>query len=420
MKQLLFMISISMVIITSNTQAQISLTIEECYKLARQNYPLVKQSGLLIKSAEYSVQNASKGYLPQLNINGQATYQSDVTRIPLNLPGLNIPTLSKDQYRIYGEINQTVYDGGLINLLKKTQEVNSVIELQKVEVELYKLKERINQLYFGILLVNEQLVQTELIKTDMEQTLEKTKGAIKNGVALISNGEILQVEILKISQRTIELKATRKAFMDMLTLFINQPVDENKRFEKPSSIVITNTINRPELLLFDHQKKMTDVQSVFLVTRNLPKLALFLQGGYGRPALNALDNTFNFYYVGGVRLNWAISSIYTFNKDKAILEISRSLIDLQKETFLFNTQYTLQQQNAETTKLKQLIESDREIIALRTKIKNTALVQLKNGVINTTDYLRELNAEDQALQTQLFHDIQLLLALYILQTTSGN
>ena len=371
------------------SQTNNSLALEDCYKLAKQNYPLVKQRELIEKSKDYSVQNAGKGYFPQLNINGQASYQSAVTQIPIQIPGMNIPSLSKDQYKLYGEINQPLYDGGLVKSQKLIQETNAGVELQKLDVELYKLKERINQLFFGILMMDEQLKQVELLKKDLQSAVAKTEASIANGIAFKNNLDILKVEQLKIEQRAIEYKANRSAYLQMLGLFLNQALDVNTQLLKPQNKLASQNISRPELLLFDQQKKNVDLQNDVLRSRVLPKFNLFLQAGYGRPALNMLSNTFESYYIGGLRLNWSLSGLYTLKNDKAILDLSRKNIDLQKELFIYNTNLSLKQQSAEVQKLSELLRSDDEIITLRSRIKTTSSAQLANGVISSNDYVRE-------------------------------
>jgi outer membrane protein TolC len=398
--------------------AQQSLTIEDCYTQARENYPLVKQRDLISKSNNYSLANASKGYLPQLNVFGQASYQSDVTQVPISAPGVVV--LDKDQYKIYGEINQTLYDGGVISKQKKTIAANTVVEEQKLEVELYKIKDRINQLFFGVLMVNEQIVQTEILKKDIQAGIAKTNAAIANGTALKSSGDALQAELLKTDQRVIELKALRTAYRDMLGLFINKQLDETTTFVKPQLGTIAETINRPELKLYDVQKHTLDIQNEMITAKNLPKFGLFFQGGYGRPALNMLNNEFDTYYIGGLRMTWSLGGFYSSKNERAILDLNRNSVDLQRETFLFNTNLTLKQQNTEATKLQELIKTDDEIIVLRTRVKNTALAQVENGVITSNDYVREVNAEDQARQNQALHQIQLLMTYYNQQTTAGN
>lgn len=408
-----------LLIATGALQAQ-SLTIETCYTLAAENYPLVKQRELLTKSNEYTLQNLSKGYLPQLTLAGQATYQSEVTQVPISVPGMNVPVLSKDQYKFYGEVTQTLFDGGVIKQQKLTQQSNLQVEQQKLEVELYKIRDRINQLFFGILLVDEQIRQTELLKQDITLGLKKTEAAIANGTAFRSSADVLKAELLNADQRTTELKAARIAYTEMLGLFINRQLDAGTALEKPKSLVVSPDINRPEITLYDSQNKTIDAQYKMLSARNLPRLNLFVQGGYGRPALNMLSNDFEAYYIGGVRLNWSLSGLYTLKKDKSLLDLNRQTIAVQKETFLFNTHYTLRQQSAEVNKYSELLTSDNDIIALRTRVKQTASAQLENGVITSNDYLREVNAEDKARQNKIVHEIQMLMAQYAQQTTTGN
>jgi hypothetical protein len=414
-----FLIGILSFSFSVNAQTTDPLSLEDCYTLARQNYPLVKQQELIQKSKEYSIENISKTYLPQFAINGQATYQSEVTEIPVKVPNTIIPGLSKDQYKIYAEVNQTVFDGGTKKLQKQSAEVSAAVDQQKLEVELYKLKERINQLFFGILLANEQLAQTDILKKDIQLGITKINAAIANGTALKRSADALQAELLKADQRNIELRSANQAYRDMLGLFINRSLDETIILVKPATISAPQTINRPELVLYDTEKKLFDVENNMIKAKNLPKAGLFLQAGYGRPALNMLKNDFDAYYIGGARLTWSLSGLYTSKKEKALINIKSKTVDLQKEVFLFNTNLTLKKQNAEINKLEELIRSDNGIIELRTRIKNTALSQLEYGVINSSDYLREVNAEDQAKQTQVLHEIQLLMAQYDQQTTTG-
>ncbi len=419
MKHLFFIVGILSLAFTINAQTSELLSLEDCYTRARQNYPLVNQQDLIQKSKEYSIENISKGYLPQFVVNGQATYQSEVTEIPIKLPNTTIPSLSKDQYKIYAEVNQAVFDGGIKKLQKQSVEAGAEVDQQKLEVELYKLKERINQLFFRILLANEQLAQTAILKKDIQLGISKINAAIANGTALKSSADALQAELLKTDQRTIELRSASQAYRDMLGLFINRSLDEHIVLEKPEKISASQAINRPELILYDTEKKLFDIENNLVKAKNLPKAGLFLQGGYGRPALNMLKNDFDAYYIGGAKITWSLSGLYTSKKEKALINIKSKTVDLQKEVFLFNTNLTLKKQNAEISKLEELIRSDNGIIQLRTRIKNTALAQLEYGVINSSDYLREVNAEDQAKQTQLLHEMQLLMAQYDQQTTTG-
>lgn len=397
-----------------------TLTIEECYTLARQYYPMAKQRDLITRSETYSIDNASKGNLPQVSLYGQATYQSDVPHLPIDLPGTDIPLIPKDQYKLYGEVTQVIYDGGVTGIEKQGHEAKARAEQQSIEVELYKLKERINQLYFGILLINEQIQQVFLLRKDIELGITKTKAAIENGTALKSSVAVLQVELLKSQQRNIELDATRQAYMEMLGLMINQTIGESTVLSTPAVINSDQEIHRPELAWYDYQRQNLALQNDMFDVRNRPKISLFLQGGLGRPGLNIFDDALKGFYYGGLRLYWPLAGFYSVKNEKAMNEINQQAIDVQRETFLFNTNLQLRTQNHEILKLEELLDTDDEIVALRSTIKQTALNQLENGVINTNDYLREVNAEDNARQIKLLHEIQLRMAQYSVLTTLGN
>ncbi len=412
-------LSVSMLVAASCAYAQTgSLTLQQCYQLAEQNYPLVKQRELITHSNQYTLESASKGWLPQVAIYGQATYQSDVTTLPLNMPG--VEQLSKDQYKVYAELNQVIYDGGAIKQQKKLQEAASSIDQQTLEIQLYQLKERISQLFFGILLLDEQEKQNALVQKDIRLALNKTQAAIDNGSALKSSAALMKAEVLKTSQRSTELAATRKAYAEMLSLFINQPVDETTLLSKPEPVLSTKEIRRPELQLYANQQNAVNAREKLLLSRNYPRLNFFVQGGYGRPAFDILDDSFKSFYIGGLRLTIPLSGFYTLRNDKALLAISRQSSEVQKETFLFNTGLSIRQQSAETEKFSKLLSTDDEIISLRTAIKNTAAVQLENGIISSSDFLRELNAEDAAKQNRILHEIQLLSSQYQQNITTGN
>lgn len=416
-KAILFLISCYLLMPVVSIAQKDSLTLDACYSLTIKNYPLIKQRSLIEKSGEYTIDNISKGFLPQINLAGQATYQSDVTHFPKAIPG--IPVLTRDQYRLYAEVNQPIYDGGVTKEQKKLQEANSVVDEQKLDVELYKLKDRINQLFFGVLLVQEQQKQNELMKNDIQLGLKKINAAIANGTALKSNGDVLKAELLKAGEQTIVLEANRKAFANMLGYFINRQVNENTVFVEPENLVLSAEVRRPELLMFDYENKIFDAQQYLVTAKNRPKISLFLQGGFGKPAFNILSNNFDPFYIGGMRLTFPLSGFYTLKNERNLIDLNRENASIQKETFLFNTHVALLQQNEDISKLQQMLETDEEIVPLRTRIKETALAQLNYGVINGSDYLREVNAENSARQDKILHQIQLLAAEYNERNTVG-
>ncbi|MFY0255452.1 TolC family protein [Chitinophaga sp. 30R24] len=400
-----------------------SLTLEECYTMARQNYPLIKQHDLIALSSRYSIENAGKLYLPQLTVSGQASYQSQTISfadvIP-PLPGLMLPQLSKDQYKIQAEITQQIYDGGFTRLQKESSKANEAIQQQQLEVNLYAIRDRVTQLYFSILLMEAQLKQNDIKKADLQSTTEKTQAALANGVAYHSNVDELKAEIVSSDMNATEFIANRKAYMKMLSLFINQPIDDSVVLTWPAPVLPQQGIHRPELTWYDVQKKAVDVEEKQLRSNYLPRLNAFLQGAYGRPTLNIVDNKFGPWWVGGVRLNWSLGSLYSLKNNRQLLNINRQNLDVSKETFLFNTYLSLEQQNQDVSKFAELINQDDDAIALRTSVKKSAQAQLDNGVITVHEFISKLNAENLAKQSRILHRIQLLQAQYNYKNTSGN
>lgn len=409
-----------LLLLTGILSAQETITLSECYQLARENYPLIKKQDLIKKSGEYNVENALRGYLPQINIMGQATYQNDVTQFPIKLPNVSVDPLSKDQYKVFADVNQTIYDGGIIKNQKKAAELQSEIQTQQLEVELDKLKERINQLYFGILLTDKQLTQLQLTKTDINEGIKKAEAQLQNGVIFRSNLDALKAELVKTEQKGIELQALKETYLQMLSYFIKKNLDAHTQLTVPEKALISETNNRSELKLFEAQKNLIETQKKMINSKNTPKLGAFFQGGYGKPGFNMLKNEFDVFYMAGVRLNIPISGFYTKKNDLNLLKNQAQDIDIQKENFLFNLNFTEIQQKSELEKIQQLIDKDDELIALRKSIKKASLAQLENGVINTNDYLRDVNAEEQATLAKINHEIQYLLTQYNLKAQLNN
>lgn len=399
-------------------RGQTTLTLGECYERAEANYPLIRQKQLLRQTAEFSMDNASKGRLPQITLGGQATYQSEVTRIPLEMPG--VEPLDKDQYRIFGEISQTLYHGGLVGEQVRAEEMKGQVEEGKLATELYQVRDRINDLFFGMLLLRAQMRQNALVKSDLNTGLKKAEAAIANGAAIRSDADILRAELLRADQRLIELLSAHQAYAEILGTFIGASIDTATVLAKPQFDTGENpTLQRPELTLFQLQQQSIDINRAMLGARKRPRLELFVQGGYGRPGLNMLENEFNFYYLGGLRLSWLLSGYYTLSKEKQVLDLTRQSIGVQEETFRFNTRLALSRQDAEIDKLQRLIKVDQDIISLRERVEETASVQLEQGVISASDYVRDVNAADQARQDRALHETQLLMAQAKYQFIAG-
>ena len=409
-----------------------SLTVETCQKKAKANYPLVKQYGLIEQTSQYNISNANKGYLPQLTLSAKVTYQSDVTAIPSSLGQILsqvsghpvvFASLPKEQYQAILEASQAIWDGGIISSQNKITKAGVEVEKQKLEVDLYTLKDRVNQLFFGILLLNEQFQQNEILKKDLQTNYDRVNAYKQNGVAQQSDLDAIKVEQLNASQRTSDLNNTRKTYCILLSALTGIDVNENTELKKPEidlSILSDTTCRRPELGLFDAQSKLYDNQKNLVLSGNLPKIGAFIQGGVGQPGLNMFAGGISPFYIGGVRLSWNISGLYTQKNNINKLEVSKKTVDIQKETFLFNNTLVTKQQQNEINKLQSTITNDDEIIRLRQNIKKSTTAKLENGTANVTDLIRDVNAENQALQLKSLHEIQLLMNVYQLKNNINN
>ena len=401
-----------------------SITLEECYRLAKSNYPAIKKMDLIAKSSDYDIQNAHKGYLPQLNFSGQATYQSQTVSFADALgalpSGIILPSIDKDQYRVLGEVNQLVFDGGAIRNQKELIHVNRDLQEQQLKIILYAINSRINTIFFSVLLMDAQLKQNELNKQNLQTQLEKTEAALENGVAFRSNLDELRAELVNIAMAGTEYRFQRGAYLKMLSLFIGQEVDEVTRLVVPKTDVSRGAINRPELKAFDLQRAVVDVQRKDLNRGYLPQVNAFFQGAYGRPTLNIVENKFGPWYVTGLRFNWSLASLYTLSNRRNSLSLSQQSIEVDRETFLFNTNLDWVMQDEQVKKYRDLIKQDDEVIALRTAVTRSAEAQLENGVITTHEYIQKVNAEHLARQNKILHEVQLLQANYNQKFITGN
>lgn len=403
--------------------AQQTISVEQCYQWAREHYPLIEQYELIRNSEQFTLSNASKGYFPQLALNAKATYQNEVTRLPVDLSamGLTIPTLSKDQYQVVAELNQIIWDGGTIRSTKELARAKSKADVKQLETELYTLNDRINQLYFGILLQDQLLKQNDILQSDLQVNIERIEAMMANGVANQSDLESMMVELLNARQKAIELGSSKQAYLQMLSVMTGQALTGKDVLGIPKAeSTLVSEIRRPELALFDEQKLVLQSQYKQINAGVMPRVNLFVQGGYGRPGLNMLSDDFSAFYIGGVRLSWNLGKLYTLKNEKKQLQTDDRSIGVQRETFLFNTRLQLTQQQTEIDKMDRLILSDDEIVQLRSSIRKSAEVKLQNGVMSVTDLIREINAENLSRQMQATHRIQRLLAIYTYNYTTNH
>ncbi len=391
-------------------QAQ-SYSLQELEALSIKNYPLLKQASILNNTAELNIDNIRKALYPQVSVNGQATYQTDVTSINIPVAGFSPNPLSKDQYRATVDIQQNIYDGGLNKKMQDLVKAGSKVELLKNEVDIYKLRERVTQIYCSILYTNEVLNQIELINKDLNNALQKVEALLSNGLVFKNNVLQIKAQLLKNNQKKEEAQAAKRTLLDAMGLLASISISDKADFELPMvlSTEMNNTASvRPEILLFDAQKNSIETQLALVDTKTNPKLGAFVQTGYGRPALNMLRNDFSWFGIGGVKLQWSLGGYYTAKKEKNILNNQVKLVQNEKETYQLNNSIQLKQQLDEINKLEKLLTSDKQIIEIRNQIKNTSLIQLNNGVITANDYLKEVNEYDLANQAFVQHQTQLI------------
>lgn len=399
------------------------LTLDACREKARDNYPLIRQYGLIDRSVEYNLSNASRGYLPQVSLMAKASYQSEVTEIPINIPGIPAFSLSKDQYQAVAEVTQVLWDGGAIRAQKQIIEQSAEVDRQSLEVALYALNERINQLFFGILVIREQLRQNEILQAGWQNNIDRVTAGISGGIAGQSDLDALKVEQLRTAQRTTELRSAETGYLQMLSAMIAEPVGKEIVFSKPDMNAFTGEEagnNRPELKLFQSQRSLLDRQQDALRAGNMPRFGLYLQGGYGKPGLNILNNEFSPFYIGGARLTWNLSNYYQQKNSLGKLGVSSQLVDLQENTFLYNNNLAGIQQNAEISKIRELIGRDDEIIMLRQRIRQSSEAKVENGTLSVTELIRDIQAEDMARQERAVHEMQLLISVYNLKNLKNN
>jgi outer membrane protein TolC len=415
------LITFLILVFTNTSQSQELLTLEKCYRLVKTNYPLSKQSELLAKQNSLDLEVIKTGNLPQLDFAIQATYQSDVTHLPIALPNSNIEIPNKDQYKATLSVNQLIFANGLIKTTEEVKKASLKTKQKQVEVNLYQVKKQINQLYFSILFQQEKRVLLTSKKELLRTKLKEVTAGIKFGAVLPTSDNVLEAEILKIEQQLIETESNKNSLLASMSSLLGFPVTTKTIFENPTTLNSdSNEINRPEIDLFKLKKEEIESSEQLISKQNAPKLVSFATGGYGNPGLNMLDNSFQPFYLIGLKLNWTILDWNTNKKQRESLLINKEIIDNEQEVFELNTTIELNQQSAEIAKISEYIQSDTKIIDLHKTILKSSESQLKNGVITASSYITDLTNLTEAESNLSTHKIQLQLAQANYNTTNGN
>lgn len=404
-----------------------SITLDECYRLARENYPLIRQYDLVDKLSQFSFSNAGKAYLPQVAFLGQATYQNAVTEFPEQMTelyqrmGIDFEGLSKDQYKLMLQLTQTLWDGGATKAQKETIEADKKVSQLSLDKEMDALRGRINQIYFGILILEANLKINLYADTLLNNDLKIVESCVQNGVALQSDFDNVKVELLTLKQHRSQLEISIAAYRQVLSLMIGRELPATESVEHPETSEIASSNNRAELRLFDAQIAQIQAQRNIINATLFPRFDIFAQSWYGKPGLNIFDdmlkNQFSLNCIAGIRLQWNVGGFYTRKNNLNKISVSEQSIDVQRNTFLWNISLQQTQLENEITKMQELKQSDAEIVALRRTIRQASESKYQNGIITITDLLRDITNENRAIQTQTLHDLELLKNIYDLKVT---
>lgn len=393
--------------------SQAQITLESCKQQARENYPLVRQYDLIQLSEQYTLSNVAKGNLPQISVSGKISYQSEATAFPFEIPGLGMKGLPKDQYQALIEIKQNIWDGGKIRNQKAQVKAEAEEHERQLDTSLYALEERVNQVFFGILLLDEQLAQNVLLEEELARNQKTVEAYRINGTANDADVDAVKVEILQTKQQRIQLKNNRMAYLRMLSLLTGKELPAQTRLVRPNPVATNaSEFNRPELRWYEAQEQTVAVQRKGLQTGYLPAFSLFAQGAYGNLGLDILKDKFRTYYLVGARFTWNFGSLYTLKNDRKNLDNRIQQIRNERDLFLFNTHLQLTEEDGTIQSLRQQMKEDEEIIRLRENIRRSAQAKVANGTMSVSDMLKEITAENLARQTKAVHEVQLLMHLH--------
>ena len=405
-------------------------TLDECQQAAEKNYPLIRQYGLIEKTTELTVANIQKGWLPQGSAQAQATYQSDVTAWPdemkmmMNGMGIDMKGLTKDQYRVGIDVQQTIYDGGVIGSQKAIAREQGKVQAAQNEVNIYHVRKRVNEMYFSLLLIDEQIKLNVDLQTLLAGNESKLESMTKHGTAAESDLQNVKAERLNVVQKATELASQRQMLQRMLSTFCGMEVKEVRKPVLSVAEVLQQTGRRPELKALDAQIDLLNAQERALNAALIPKVGVFAQGFYGYPGLNMFEDMMHRKWslngIVGARVTWNIGALYTRKNDKAKLQLQRDMTENSREVFLFNNNLEQIQQNENMARYRQLMAHDGEIIALRQAVRKAAESKLAHGIIDVNDLVREINQENVARVQQSVHEIEMLKEIYDNKYTTNN
>ena len=395
-----------------------SISIEQCMELARGNYPQIRQLDLIDEAAGYDISTVMKIWLPHLNISGKATYQSDVVEMPFDIPGFTF-NLPHDQYSLVGEISQTIWDGGTTRSQKEVYSTTAEVQKKQVEVSVYSINDRVAKIYLGILLIDSQIRQNDILAESLERNAGQVQARIDNGTAYRTDLDMIRVKMLDCGQQKDGLLSDREAYVKMLEKLTGISIEGRELTIPDDGYTAGGPVSRPELLLYNARLRQNEAQLRQLDSKISPRFSLSIQGGIGRPGLNILKNSFQPYYTAGVKMSWDIGALYTRKSEKRKLDTQMRTIESDRETFIFNTDLNATQMQSSIDKARRQLDRDKEIISLYESIRETGEEQYRNGIISMSDLMDRISDEYNARAAQSVHEIQLLMAVYDLKNCTG-
>jgi outer membrane protein TolC len=406
---------------TSSVGAFAQLSIESCQEKAKTNYPMIKQYDLISKSTEYNISNANKAYLPQISVTGIGAYI--FKGLPsTSLPG--VPAKEPDKFQMIGigQLNQTIWDGGATRSQKEIAKASGEVESANIDVALHAIKERVNQLYFGILLIDEQLNQLAVAQEIINRNLNAVTLSKDNGLAYQTDVDELKAESMNLDQRKIEFRYTRKGYVEMLSYMMGQQLTEETLLNKPVVLdsVVAHTNNRPELKLYSNQRKLSMAQASINRVYNMPKIGVLGAAVLIEPGIAFGTSTLSSIAIGGVSLSWNTGGLYKTSNNHQLDKIRMDRISNQEETFLFTTNLQLKQTQTDIEKQKAVLAKDHEIVALKEKIRKDYQTRYDDGISSMNNVIQAMNKESEARSQEALHQVQLLMSLYQYQTINGN
>lgn len=394
------------------------LTIDQCHQLAHDNYPAIKKYNLIEQSCNFTVSNAIKGYLPNIKVSTGVDAFTDIISLPSQLQSAT-GNMKNDVADVNVQVNQTLYDGGAIQARKHVSQAQADVDKNRLDVTMYTINDRIDQLFFGILTMDEQIKQNQILQSDLSLNLKTIENMIKGGLANQTDADIIRVEQIKDRQAEKSLRISRQTYLYMLGTFIGRKLDDSTTLEIPEQKDYQPPIQsrRPELELYSAQDHLLNVQKESVNAQIRPRLNAFGLGMYHSQVSSLMKNHI---FAAGITLSWNLSALYTHKNDLRNIEIQRQEIENNRETFLFDTNLQSQNVNGKIKDLQQQIEQDKQIIALREGIYGKSIKKVENGTETTNEMVRDINAVNQARQQKAVHEILLLQEIYQLKNINND